>query len=546
MPGGAFDLPVVLDIRPPAPDIAVERSQASFTMTEGGPGPPSQSIAVTNGGGGTLWGLGASVTYSTGQPGGWLSTNLSPSTAPSALSLAVDAAGLGVGQYTATALVVSPAASATRLVDVTLTVVPRPPAVVLSNAVVTFRGRIGEAAPPVQGITVSNGGGGLLSGLDASVRYRAGEPGGWLQISLSSTQAPASLTLRAVTDGLAAGTYSAAVGVASPNAAEATLEVSLVVLPPVSPPVIFLSTTSLAFRATTGATPPPSQTVQVTNAGEGSLSGLSAVPLYDAGQPVGWLSATLSDTIAPAALALLASPGALPPGTYTADVEVAAAWASNSPAVIRVAFLVDSMPLQPQIVLSPSSASFAVTAGSADPPPQALSVVNGGTGVLAGLAVSILHSAGQPTGWLQATLPDTLAPAVITLQALAGGLSPGRYSAFVRVSSTLVGVPPDSIPVALTVSPVPTPTAPSGLQASGKQGGNIEATWIDNSGDETGFVVQYSPALAGPWTDVAVPADSVKYRLEGLNKGDRYYFRVLACNAGGCSAPSNIASATAG
>lgn len=545
-PGGAFDLPVVLDVHPPAPIIALERSEASFTVTEGGPNPPSQTIAVTNEGGGTLWGLGASVTYSTGQPGGWLSTSLSPSTAPSALSLGVDAGGLGVGQYTATALVVSPAASEARPVDVTLTVAPRPPAVVVSNAAVGFLGRIGEADPAAQAIAVSNGGGGLLTGLTSTVNYGAGEPAGWLQTALSSAQAPATLDLAATTNGLPPGTYSATVDVAASNVASATVEVTLVVLPPLSPPAIALSTGSLSFRATVGSAPTPVQTVQVTNAGGSSLTGLSAVPRYAAGQPSGWLSAALSDTIAPTPLALVASSGALAPGTYTADVEVASTSASNSPAVIRVTFLVDPMPVPPVIVLSPSSVSFAVIAGSADPPPQLLSVTNGGQGVLSALSVSVLHATGQPSGWLQATSPDTVAPAVITLQPLSSGLGPGSYSGFVRVSSTLAGVLADSIPVTLTVSPVPIPTAPSGLQARGKKGGKIEVTWIDNSDDESGFIVQRSLLFTGPWTDVAVPADTEKYQLGGLTKGARYYFRVKACNAGGCSAPSNIATTTAG
>ncbi len=61
-------------------------------------------------------------------------------------------------------------------------------------------------------------------------------------------------------------------------------------------PEMALSATSLSFAATAGQTSPPAQTVNISNAARGILSGLSGTVTFPAGQPSGWLTAALSST----------------------------------------------------------------------------------------------------------------------------------------------------------------------------------------------------------------------------------------------------------
>jgi hypothetical protein len=80
----------------------------------------------------------------------------------------------------------------------------------------TFATTVGSAEPMQQTVGISNGGGGSLTGLTATVSYPA--MSGWLMASLSSQTAPSTLTIQ-VTKPLAAGTYVAVVSLASPVAA---------------------------------------------------------------------------------------------------------------------------------------------------------------------------------------------------------------------------------------------------------------------------------------------------------------------------------------
>ena len=105
-------------------------------------------------------------------------------------------------------------------------------------------------------------------------------------------------------------------------------------------PAVGLSKTSVSFSALTGGANPTSDTVSITNAGGGTLSGLSVGISYAGGS--GWLNASLDVTTAPATLTIQATTGALAAGTYTASVDVSAAAASNSPKSVGVTFTVSN------------------------------------------------------------------------------------------------------------------------------------------------------------------------------------------------------------
>ena len=91
-----------------------------------------------------------------------------------------------------------------------------------------------------------------------------------------------------------------------------------------------------------------------------------------------------------------------------------------------------------------------------------------------------------------------------------------------------------------------TPAAPSDLTATPDAGGTqINLTWTDNAGNETGFVVERSPNGVDGWNQVGTaPANATSFSdSSGLSEGSTYYYRVHAINALSPSADSNIASA---
>lgn len=92
----------------PPPARITPFSPLDFHWTEGEPRPSARTVEVTNSGGGTLGGLETSVHYGSGQPTGWLSVELSRSTAPATLTVSVNAGNLPPGEYEADIRVSSP------------------------------------------------------------------------------------------------------------------------------------------------------------------------------------------------------------------------------------------------------------------------------------------------------------------------------------------------------------------------------------------------------------------------------------------------------
>ena len=90
------------------------------------------------------------------------------------------------------------------------------------------------------------------------------------------------------------------------------------------------------------------------------------------------------------------------------------------------------------------------------------------------------------------------------------------------------------------------PTAPSGLSASAASSSQVNLTWTDNSGNETGFYIDRatnSGFTAGLVT-TSVAANVTTYSSTPLNGGTAYYYRVRAYNGVGSSANTATASAT--
>lgn len=341
----------------PRPEIALSSTALTFNAVQGEGNPASRQVTITNSGGGHLINLAAgTIAYGTGATG-WLGTpGLSGTAAnPSAIvTVAPSIAGLTGGTYTATIPIESPVASNTpQSIQVTLIVAP-PPAINLSSTSLTFNAFEGGANPASQAVTITNGGGGLLSGLAAgTIVYGAG-PTGWIQVPLVSPSAAnpsAMLTVQPLTGALPAGTYTASIPVTSSVASNSPQMVSVTFIV-TGIPEISLAPTSLTFNALEGGANPAAQQVTISNTGTGVLSqlGVGAIA-YGAGAS-NWLQApVLGSTTANPSTTLGVQPvtAGLAPGTYTATIQVTSPLAPNSPQIVFVTFIVAS--LQPDFVI---------------------------------------------------------------------------------------------------------------------------------------------------------------------------------------------------
>lgn len=92
--------------------------------------------------------------------------------------------------------------------------------------------------------------------------------------------------------------------------------------------------------------------------------------------------------------------------------------------------------------------------------------------------------------------------------------------------------------------PVGTPATPSATTATPLSVNSVQVTWMDNSDNETGFVIERALAAGGPWTQAGtVAAGVVTFRDTGLLRSTGYFYRVIAAN-GGLLSSASPASAT--
>lgn len=94
-------------------------------------------------------------------------------------------------------------------------------------------------------------------------------------------------------------------------------------------------------------------------------------------------------------------------------------------------------------------------------------------------------------------------------------------------------------------SPAPSaPDAPSNLAATALSYKQIDLTWQDNSGDETGFKIERKIGATGTYGQIGTVKSGVDdYSDAGLTEDTTYYYRVRAYNANGDSPYSDEVSA---
>jgi hypothetical protein len=234
------------------------------------------------------------------------------------------------------------------------------PSLVVSEPSLLFSGTVGGTAPDSVTLEITNGGGGSVGGISASLHYPEGGATGWLSLALAGTSAPTTLTVTGLLGLLEEGTQEATLVLASQDdrISPVTVPVQAVVI--LGTPIIGLSSRALEFRAEVAGAPPAPETVRVTNEGGGVLSGLQVTTLY-VGVP-GWLSASLAGTTAPTELMVQPDPSGLSPGIHTAEVRVTGPGALNSPLSAEVTFTIDVG------AVSPANSTATVPNGTAGLP----------------------------------------------------------------------------------------------------------------------------------------------------------------------------------
>jgi hypothetical protein len=396
------------------------------------------------------------------------------------------------------------ASGADRSTEVTPTVpnvpVPPKPSIALSSdSVVTS---LLSGAPTIsQDIDITAGNSTNVSGL-AVVDSAGAAPTGWLTASLSSTTAPAKLSVR-VSPNLAVGRYEATLRVTAANADPRLVRVALVVRPR---PRLVVERTALAFSGDLGGASIAAQEIAITSV-DGAIDSLSVGKAECGNEAAAWLTPTLSATKAPATLKLVASAGALGAGTYSCSLTVS----TSQPLVDSASHKVTaSLTLRatPRIRLSADSVSM-LTFRLNDAAPATVAITNVGTGTLSGLSIGPIEYEEGGSGWLTARLDSSTAPATLTLSATARSLASGTYLARVPVQSSAEGVAntPRVVVVRLSVSPLPSSliAIPSTINVTVPAGGVRYLTAsVTHSGDNSLSGMGFGPFTPLLWVQYSL------------------------------------------
>jgi len=550
---------VTLTVTVPPPSIAVSQGSLSFTANQGQPAPPSQTIAISNGGPG-------SFSYSISSDASWLSASPTSGSTPGSTTVSVTTAGLATGSYTGHLTITATGISNSPVsIPVNLEVLSADMAETFTDLA---SGWIISPMGNASGWSVSNGvysynGGGpsqSCSGnsswtdyaFDANIKLSSAFnwPGGvrarvnpstgagyvvWLypgsgmailykvgtwNINDSSlTQlAQAAMTFDTTSfHDLGVVFHGSQISVswdskALMNATDSSYASGFVCMDANNQPISYsnirvsavqsqavlsASPSSLIFSALPGSTP-ASQTV--------TISGGGAATAWAVTSNQTWLTATASSTLTPATITVSVNSTGFGEGSYNGVLTISAPGASGSPMTIPVTLAVKTAVMS----VTPNSSLAFFGATNMNPATQAIQVSNAGTGSLA-------WTVSDTTSWLGLSPTSGSAPSTFAVSPNSTILGTGAYNDTITISSPDVANGPAHIPVSLQVGNLlfnDNFSSGAGNWTIGPLGNT--GGWSASNGiySYNGSGQTSSYAGSSSWTDYTV---SVDFKLNSLN-----------------------------
>jgi hypothetical protein len=284
--------------------------------------------------------------------------------------------------------------------------------------------------------------------------------------------------------------------------------------------ILQVSPTSLSFSSEVGRNP-PSQTIQITNAGSGTLSWSAS-----ADQP--WIGLNPSSGMAPSIVTVSINAAGLAAGSYSGRITIAAPGAQNSPTVVIVNMTLRPLTPPAALEVSPTQLEFRGQEGGSNPVAQILTVRNTGEQVLTWAAQ--VNKAWLRVNPASGNLQGRESVQVYVYVDLAG-LSSGTYEAQITITAPGAQGSPAIVGVTLIVErPAILSVTPLQLTFSGKAGQAnppAQSITIRNTGAGT---MTWSARAGASWLSIT-PANGqvtagqsqradVRAELRGLSAGN--------------------------
>ncbi len=248
-------------------------------------------------------------------------------------------------------------------------------------------------------------------------------------------------------------------------------------------PSISLSADQAAFSYTLAGSVPAPQTVNLTNAGGGTLT-------WTATSGSSWLTVSPNSGAGAGMLTLGINHVGLTAQTYNGAITVTASGARNSPQTISVKLTVNAA--SPSISLSTTKASFSYSLGGSTPASQTVNVTNSGGGTLAWSAVS-------GSAWLTVSPISGTGSGTLTLGINPAGLTAQTYNGAITVTASGATNSPQTISVSLTISAAAAPpvVVSAVVNAASWTGGTVAP----------GELIVIGSTMLGPSTGVSGTVD---------------------------------------
>ena len=418
----------------------------SYFMTTGGSS-PGQPVQIHNGGSGTLSWTASKITA---DGGSWLTLSATSGKAPSTITVGIAPAklpggGLTAGTYCGQVLLKTSGDAGTI-----------PVCAVVGDSVfrqqnpISFTMTEGGANPLSQVLQIASND----NNFDFTLATAStGTGGSWLSVSPNSglMATPTGPTVSVSASTLPAGNYTGELVYFEYSADTMALvvPVNLEIDAPGSAGYFDSLPGALSFYTITGGTPPP-QTLEVRNAGSGTLSFTAAVNTSDGGS---WLKVSPTSGTAPATLSVSIVPGSLPgggliTGTYCGELTLQTTGDVGTVPVCVVVGDNSTHGVFKQI----NPLNFTMTTGGANPLPQEITVASTGNNFD---FTNIGVSTSTGGNWLAINPSSGLlsTPGGITVSVNASTLPAGTYTGEIVLGEYPSRTMMLTVPVTLTIAP---------------------------------------------------------------------------------------------
>jgi uncharacterized protein (TIGR03437 family) len=509
----AVTVPVTMTVTS-TPALQVSPATLQFVSFLNTPAPLPQVLSISSASSTTVLSYNITTTSAA-----WLTVLPAAGSTPSSVLVSVDPTGLAAGSYSATISISSNGSGVASTIPVTLTVKPAS-SLFTSPSQLTFNAVPGVSPPAAQSVSVFSS----TAGDKFSASLALDNGGDWA-VAAGASSTPGNIVVSVSAAGLAPGTYTGELNIASANNIAEGINVPLTLnVAAASSSNLRTSSQSAQFSYTQGSAA-SQHPLYVFNDAGASLSYTAQATTQSCGN---WLNvantAGTATSAAPGVVILQVNPASLTPQTCYGQLTIS----GGSPSQTIPVSLTISAESQ-SIALSQTALNF-VSGSSASPASQTFSVLNPGTSAM---NWSVVTETLTGANWLTATPSSGTAPTPVSVSVNPQGLAPGTYYGAVRVLAPGAGNGPKSVAVILTVSAdgqIPVTVSPAGVIFSGTNSQTVTLTngsGVSMSFMSTSFTDDGEPWLTANPASGTVPAGgtlniTLQASSQGLGAGLRH------------------------